>query len=286
MELNSKASTNGSGTVSAQATVLNPAIRSTFWGQLTRNVFSLSTVRKICSVLIFLALWTVVVQFIPNFHQIPSPGQVFMAIFQIKLSIFLFEIVRSLCRVLSGFLLGILIGFPIGVAIGYSRILNYLLFPAVEMVRPIPPISWIPLSVLFFVNIESQIIFLTFYGAFFPTVYNTIGGISGVDIRLPRAAMSFGVNKTQLLFRIILPAASPQIFAGLKIAIGITWLMVVAAEMIASKGGLGYLIWYNHTVMNYPFVFVGMGTIGIVGALCSVGVDRVGKRFTKWLDIF
>jgi NitT/TauT family transport system permease protein len=242
--------------------------------------------RRIGSVLIFLALWTVVVQFIPNFHQIPPPEQVFMAIFKIKLSSFFFEIFRSLYRVLSGFFLGILIGFPIGVAIGYSRILNYLLFPAVEMVRPIPPIAWIPLSVLFFVNIESQIIFLTFYGAFFPTVYNTVGGISGVDIRLPRAGMSFGVSKTQLLFRIILPAASPQIFAGLKIAIGITWLMVVAAEMIASKGGLGYLIWYNHTVMNYPFVFVGMGTIGVIGALCSIGVDRVGKRFTKWLDIF
>ena len=286
MELNHKITTNGSNTVGAQAIALKPPARSKSWEQFKRKVYSLSMVRRICSVLIFLALWTVVVRFIPNFHQIPPPEQVFMAIFKIKLSVFGLEIARSLYRVLSGFFLGIIVGFPIGVAIGYSRIFNSLLFPAVEMVRPIPPIAWIPLSVLFFVNIESQIIFLTFYGAFFPTVYNTVGGISGVDIRLPRAAMSFGVNKTQLLFRVILPAASPQIFAGLKIAIGITWLMVVAAEMIASKGGLGYLIWYNHTVMNYPFVFVGMGTIGVVGALCSVGVDRMGKRFTKWLDIF
>ncbi len=286
MELNDKTTTNGSNTTGAKAIALKPSGLSKSWEQFKRKVFSKSMVRRICSVLIFLALWTIVVQFIPNFHQIPPPEQVFMAIFKIKLSVFGMEIVRSLYRVLSGFFLGILVGFPIGVAIGYSRIFNSLLFPAVEMVRPIPPIAWIPLSVLFFVNIESQIIFLTFYGAFFPTVYNTVGGISGVDIRLPRAAMSFGVNKTQLLFRVILPAASPQIFAGLKIAIGITWLMVVAAEMIASKGGLGYLIWYNHTVMNYPFVFVGMGTIGVVGALCSVGVDRMGKRFTKWLDIF
>jgi NitT/TauT family transport system permease protein len=286
MELNVKTTASGSNTAGAQAIALKSSARSKSWEQFKRRVFSVSMVRGVCSVLIFLALWTVVVQFIPNFHQIPRPEQVFLAIFKIKLSVFGLEILRSLYRVLSGFFLGILVGFPIGVAIGYSRILGYLLFPAVEMVRPIPPIAWIPLSVLFFVNIESQIIFLTFYGAFFPTVYNTVGGISGVDIRLPRAGMSFGVSKTQLLFRIILPAASPQIFAGLKIAIGITWLMVVAAEMIASKGGLGYLIWYNHTVMNYPFVFVGMGTIGVVGALCSVGVDRLGKRFTKWLDIF
>ena len=286
MELNYKTTANGSNTAGAQAIVLKSSDRSRSWEQFKKKVFNLSMVRGVCSVLIFLALWTVVVQFIPNFHQIPPPDQVFLSIFKIKVSVFGLEILRSLYRVLSGFFLGIIVGFPIGVAIGYSRILSYLLFPAVEMVRPIPPIAWIPLSVLFFVNIESQIIFLTFYGAFFPTVYNTVGGISGVDIRLPRAGMSFGVSKTQLLFRIILPAASPQIFAGLKIAIGITWLMVVAAEMIASKGGLGYLIWYNHTVMNYPFVFVGMGTIGVVGALCSVGVDRIGKRFTKWLDIF
>lgn len=284
--MNHETTAKGANAAGVQAMVLEASDRSNSWGKFKRKVVSWSMARRISSVVIFLAVWAVVVQFIPNFKQIPPPDQVFMAIFKIKLSAFGLEIVRSLYRVLSGFFLGIIVGFPIGVAIGYSRVLNNLLFPAVEMVRPIPPIAWIPLSVLFFVNIESQIIFLTFYGAFFPTVYNTVGGISGVDIRLPRAAMSFGVNKTQLLFRVILPAASPQIFAGLKIAIGITWLMVVAAEMIASKGGLGYLVWYNHTVMNYPFVFVGMGTIGVIGALCSVGVDRMGKRFTKWLDIF
>jgi NitT/TauT family transport system permease protein len=284
--MNSNSAVQSSNAASAQEAVWKPAVKRSSWDQLKRKVINLSTTRKICSVLIFLALWTAVVQFIPDFKQIPAPGQVFLAIFKIKIGVYFIEIIRSLYRVLAGFFMGILIGFPLGVAIGYSRVFNYLFFPAVEMVRPIPPIAWIPLTVLFFVNIESQIIYLTFYGAFFPIVYNTIGGISGVDIRLPRAAMSFGVNKTQLLFRVILPAASPQIFAGLKIAIGITWLMVVAAEMIASKGGLGYLVWYNHTVMNYPLVFVGMGTIGVIGALCSVGVDRMGKRFTKWLDIF
>jgi NitT/TauT family transport system permease protein len=260
--------------------------KSGSWSKFRKKLISLSTLRRISSVLIFLGLWGAVVQTIPNFHQIPGPWKVFLALFNISPNLYLMEIVRSFLRVLAGFILGAAVGFPIGVAIGYSRIFNYMLFPAVEIFRPIPPISWIPLSVLFFVNIESQIVFLTFYGAFFPIVYNTISGISNVDIQLPRAAMSFGVSKTQLLFRVILPAASPQIFAGLKIAVGITWLMVVAAEMIASKGGLGYLTWYNHTVMNYPMVFIGMGTIGVVGALSSLGIDRIGLRFTKWMDIF
>ena len=113
-----------------------------------------------------------------------------------------------------------------------------------------------------------------------------MGGIAEVDIRFPRAAMSFGVSRVQLLYRVILPAAMPQIFTGMKVAIGITWLMVVAAEMIASKGGLGYLTWYNHTVMNYPQVIVGMGVIGICGALSSVAIDMVGKRVMKWREIF
>jgi NitT/TauT family transport system permease protein len=238
------------------------------------------------SVVLFLLAWTILVQFIGQFHQIPTPAAVFGALFQLKLGVIFTEILRSFLRVLAGFLLGLLIGFPLGVAIGYSRIANYLLFPAVEMVRPIPPIAWIPLTVLFFIQIESQIVFLTFYGAFFPIVYNTMGGISEVDIRLPRAAMSFGVSKLGMLWKIILPAAMPQIFTGMKVAIGITWLMVVAAEMIASKGGLGYWVWYHHTVMEYPMVILGMGIIGLCGALCSVAIDIIGNHFMKWRNIF
>ena len=119
-----------------------------------------------------------------------------------------------------------------------------------------------------------------------PIVYNTMGGISEVDIRLPRAAMSFGVSKFGMLWKVILPAAMPQIFTGMKVAIGITWLMVVAAEMIASKGGLGYWVWYHHTVMEYPMVILGMGIIGLCGALCSVGIDLIGNRMMKWRNIF
>ncbi|MBU1712338.1 MAG: ABC transporter permease [Proteobacteria bacterium] len=259
---------------------------SNLWKQVRKTVANWTTVRRIMSVLLFLLAWTILVQFTGQFHQIPTPAAVFAALFQLKLGVIFTEIFRSFLRVLCGFLLGLLIGFPIGVAIGYSRIANYLLFPAVEMVRPIPPIAWIPLTVLFFINIESQIVFLTFYGAFFPIVYNTMGGISEVDIRLPRAAMSFGINRMGMLWKIILPAAMPQIFTGMKVAIGITWLMVVAAEMIASKGGLGYWVWYHHTVMEYPMVILGMGIIGLCGALCSVGIDVIGSHFMKWRNIF
>lgn len=255
---------------------------SQFWMQFQRKFVNWSLVRKILSMVIFILFWTILVQFIDYFHQIPTPKAVFLAIFELPVPVVLKNIGISFFRVLGGFFVGVLIGFPVGVAIGYSRILNHLIFPSFEMVRPIPPIAWIPLTVLFFINFESQAIFLTFYGAFFPIVYNTMGGISEVDICLPRAAMSFGVGKKLMLWKVILPAAMPQVFTGMKLAMGITWILVVAAEMMSNKGGMGYYVWYNHAVMDYPHVVLAMGIIGLCGAICSVGVGVVGNYFTRW----
>lgn len=256
------------------------------WKKLRRKVLNWTSIRRIFSIVLFILVWTIIVHSAPNFQQIPSPLAVLGALLQIDPVFLITETARSIMRVMSGFFIGLLIGFPLGVAIGYMRIAGYLLFPAIEMIRPIPPIAWIPLTVLFFVNVESQIIFLTFYGAFFPIVYNTMGGISEVDIRLPRAAMSFGVDKKGMLWKVILPAAMPQIFTGMKVAIGITWLMVVAAEMIASHGGLGYYVWYHHTIMEYPRVILGMAIIGLSGAVSSLIVDMIGSYFMKWRNIF
>lgn len=259
---------------------------SPFFRQLKRTFVNWSLFRKGMSFVLFLLIWSLIVVAVKYFHQIPTPKAVLLALFEIPLNNILLNMAKSFFRVLAGFFLGIIIGFPLGVIIGYSRVMKCLIFPAFEMVRPIPPIAWIPLSVLFFINIESQIVFLTFYGAFFPIVYNTMGGISEVDIRLPRAAMSFGLDRKRMLLKVILPAAMPQIFTGMRLAIGITWILVVAAEMMANKGGMGYYVWYNHTVMDYPHVVLGMGIIGLCGALCSIGINAVGNYFTRWRRIF
>ena len=262
------------------------AIESQFWKQVGKAFLNWSFFRKVMSFVLFLGVWSLVVIAVDYFQQIPTPKAVFFALFEIPVSVVLINMAKSFIRVLAGFFLGILIGFPIGVAIGYSRVAKNLIFPAFEMIRPIPPIAWIPMSVLFFIHIESQIIFLTFYGAFFPVVYNTMGGIAEVDIRLPRSAMSFGLDRKRMLWKVILPAAMPQIFTGMKLAMGITWILVVAAEMMANKGGMGYYVWYNHTVMDYPHVVLGMGIIGLCGALCSIGIGAVGNYFTRWQRIF
>ena len=144
------------------------AIESQFWRQLKKNFINWSLLRQIMSFVLFLGLWSIIVVLVNYFHQIPTPKAVLMALFDLPVSVVFINILKSLARVLAGFFLGILIGFPMGVAIGYSRVAKNLIFPAFEMIRPIPPIAWIPLSVLFFVHNESQIVFLTFYGAFFP----------------------------------------------------------------------------------------------------------------------
>lgn len=238
-----------------------------------------------CSFLLLLAAWYLVVS-LPGLQRFPDPPAVFRAAAALEAGPFLVEAVRSLLRVGAGFVLASLVGIPLGIAIGHWRTIRYLVFPAVEVLRPIPPIAWIPLSILFFVHIESQIIFLTFYGPFFPIVYNTISGVSGVDTNLIRASRSLGANEWQVFRRIVLPASLPHVFTGLAVAMGITWLMLIAAEMIAARGGLGYLTWEAYTTFNYAMIFVGMGAIGILGALSSALIRLIGRKAMPWRSRF
>jgi NitT/TauT family transport system permease protein len=247
-----------------------------------RRVFTGRTILlPACSFLILLGLWQLSVS-LPTTRRIPGPLAVLQAMRTIDPALYGLEAVRSLLRVLAGFVIAAAVGIPLGIMIGSSRWIRELTFPAIEFLRPIPPIAWIPLSVLFFTRIESQIVFLTFYGAFFPILYNTMGGVASVDPAFVRAARSLGANSRQVFHRIVFPAALPSIFTGLTIAMGVTWLMVIAAEMIASRGGLGYLTWEAYTTLNYPLIFVGMGMIGIVGALSSVAIRLFGRRLMRW----
>lgn len=233
------------------------------------------------SLLLVVLVWTVLAS-LPAARKIPGPIAVLHAAIAVDAATYLRATGTSLLRVLAGFLLGAAVGIPLGIAIGYWRLFRDLTFPAIEFLRPIPPIAWIPLSILFFTNVEAQIVFLTFYGAFFPIVYNTVEGVAGVNRILVRAARSLGASELQVFRRIILPAAKPPIFTGLTIAMGVTWLMVVAAEMIAARGGLGLLTWEAYTTLNYPLIFVGMALIGVVGSLSSVVIRLIGRRTMRW----
>ena len=127
-----------------------------------------------------------------------------------------------------------------------------------------------------------MIIFLTFYGAFFPIVYNTVAGVSNIRATYVRAGQSLGASKWTLFWEVVLPAALPVIFTGLYIAIGVAWLMVVAGEMIANKGGIGALTWQSYQTTQYPMIFVGMASIGVLGYLSSLVVRGVARLVIRW----
>ncbi len=233
------------------------------------------------SFVLLVMLWLALVS-LPGLERVPGPGSVLRAALALSPGPFLAEAGRSLVRVGAGFVIAVLVGIPLGVAIGCWRPVRYLAFPPVEALRPIPPIAWIPLSILFFVSVEAQIIFLTFYGAVFPITYNTIAGVAGIDARLIRAARSLGASEWHVFRFIVLPGTMPHIFTGLSVAVGITWLMVIAAEMIAARGGLGYLTWEAYTTFNYPLIFVGMAAIGVLGALSSALLRWINRRIMPW----
>jgi NitT/TauT family transport system permease protein len=150
------------------------------------------------------------------------------------------------------------------------------------MLRPIPPVSWIPLAIIWFGIANKPAIFLVFLGAFFPILMNTVHGVKTADRNLLRAAAMAGANQAQLLRFVILPAAMPSIFSGLRIAIGSAWMLTVTAEMVAVKSGLGYTLWDSYYFLRYDMVIAAMISIGLLGYLADLGLKLVMNSVLRW----
>ncbi len=197
----------------------------------------------------------------------------------------------SFSRVLSGFLVAQLVGIPLGLAMATSRSFFNTFFPVFDVLRPIPPLAWVPASIIFWPTQEMSIAFVTFLGAFYIVVLNVIGGARSIDVRYFQAAQSMGSSGWDIFKRIILPGTLPSIFTGAAVGAGITWEVVVAAEMISGGGntmggggggGLGFFIWNSYIGYAYPQIIVGMISIGIAGYITSSAIRYIGKYFTPW----
>jgi NitT/TauT family transport system permease protein len=198
----------------------------------------------------------------------------------------------SFFRVMAGFLAAMLIGIPFGLLLAVSRTAFGTGFPVFEVLRPIPPLAWVPASILFWPTQEMSIAFVTFLGAFFTIVINVVGGARSIDIRYFQAARSMGSSQSDIFWRIILPGTLPSIMVGSAVGMGITWEVVVAAEMISgggsqiggtSGGGLGFFIWNSYVGGSYEQIVVGMISIGIAGFISSELLRALGRRVTPWL---
>ena len=241
--------------------------------------------RGLSAVVGFFVLWELLVRFeLAGFGSIPSPIEVTATFFAEYLPDprYWYSWWASFERVLWGFVMAQLIGIPLGLFLGTSRTFNHLFYPVIEVLRPIPPLAWVPLSILFWPTTELSIIFICFIGPFFIIVINIHDAIKGVKKEHLWLAMSLGASSSQIFRRVILPSVIPSIAVGMTLGIAVTWNVVIAAEMIASDSGLGRLTWEGYVSHTGPVVVIGMISIGIAGYLSTLIVDWVEKRMMPW----
>lgn len=233
-------------------------------------------------------------KYLPWIGAVPAPTDVFKAFLGVMGQAGYWQSwYMSFQRVLGGFVAAMLIGIPYGLMLAVSRTAHGINFPVFEALRPIPPLAWVPASIIFWPTQELAIMFITFLGAFYTIVINVVGGAQSIDGRFFQAAQSMGASKWDIFKRIVLPGTLPSIVVGSAVGMGITWEVVVAAEMISgggsqmggSGGGLGFFIWNSYVGGSYEQIVVGMISIGIAGFASSELLRWLGFRVTPWLRV-
>lgn len=267
--------------------------------QLRKKLLSRATLRAVISLFVFVALWEAGSRSaqwlgvsLPWIGQVPPPS----AVLNVWVGLlgdagYWQSWYASTARVLVGFVAAMVIGIPLGLFMAVSRLVNGVVFPTFEVLRPIPPLAWVPAAIIFWPTQELSIAFVTFLGAFYTVVINVLDGAKSIDIRYFQAARAMGASQWNIFRRVVLPATVPSIVVGAAVGMGITWNVVVAAEMISgggggqggSGGGLGFFIWNSYVGGSYEQIVVGMISIGIAGYICSDLLRLAGGFFTPWL---
>ncbi len=188
----------------------------------------------------------------------------------------------SVQRVYGGFLLAVVLAVPLGLMIGRFPLLKAMLDPTLSLLRPVPVTAWLPLSMIFFGLGPKSAIFLVFLGAFYPILLNTIFGVKSVDDKLFEAAAMLGCNGSQLFRSVVIPAATPQIFNGLRLGLGFAWILIVVGEMTGVPEGLGAVIMDGRTLSRTDLVITGMIVIGITGFLSDRLIVLANNYLLKW----
>jgi len=219
-----------------------------------------------------------------RFQNIPSPGDVLTeAVALFGSASFYVHILASLERIWLGFAIATVLGVGLGLVIGWSTLAADVLFPPIELLRPIPAVAWVPISIMLWPTERSSIVFITTLGAFFPIVLNTIHGVEGIDRQLVRAATCLGAGRAAIFREVVLPGALPSIVTGLSVGMGVSWICLISAEMISGQFGVGYFTWVAYGIVKYSQIVVGMLTIGVLGMLSSLVIRLVGARCMPWL---
>ena len=233
---------------------------------------------------VLVAIWWAIVRYTES-AIFPTPWGVVTGTLELARDGTLWQhIGASLMRVGAGFGIAVLFAIPLGLWMGWVRGAFVTLNPLFQILRPISPIAWIPIAILWFGVGNASPIYLIFIASVFPMIVQTTAGVHTIEKRYLRAAENFGVSRTKLFLQVVFPATLPQIIVGMRIGLGVAWLVVVAAEMIALRSGLGYLIIDSRNAGNrYDLVIAGMIIIGLIG-LALDGIMRLfeGMKIVRW----
>jgi len=239
------------------------------------------------SLTLFLAAWHLATTYRLDLHirfvNVPTPDSVLRrALIAFNDPRFIEHIAMSLQRIMAGFTLAGLVAIPLGITMGRFLTLRWLVSPVIEVLRPIPAIAWVPMSIMLWPSNEESIVFITFLGAFFPILINTLHGVNAIDPALIRASRSLGAGEAALFRHVFLPGALPHIFTGLTVGMGVAWVSLIAAEMISGQFGIGYFTWEAYALVQYPDIVLGMVLIGVLGLLSSGLIRLAGHLVMPW----
>ena len=244
-------------------------------------------------ILIFFAGWYLftflLIKFDRNISVFPYPHKVladfgYLLIHPIDGYTLIDHAWASFLRVLLGFLYAFMIAVPLGIVTGSNRILEKVFHPIIDILRPIPPIAWIPFAVIVFGLGAQSYSFIIFMGAFFPLFQNVYDGTKRLNPLYKEVALSLGAKRSDIIWEILLPGVSPNIVTGMKTSLGVGWMSVIAAEMMGLIGaGIGYFINYMKTIGLYSYMMAGMLMIGIVGLLLEASFKLLEKTLLKWM---
>jgi NitT/TauT family transport system permease protein len=251
------------------------------WGLLRAMIFAA------LSLMLFIAVWHLLTKYRVNiyvrFVNVPSPEQVLArAARALHDPRFFAHVALSCRRIAIGFVLASIAAIPLGLLMGRFRLIREWIFPVTEVLRPIPAIAWVPMSIMLWPSNEESIVFITFLGSFFPILVNTLHGTSMVDPVLVRAAQCLGARETSIFKEVYFPAALPHVFTGLTVGMGVAWVSLIAAEMISGQFGIGYFTWEAYSLVQYPDIALGMICIGVLGLGSSAAIRGIGVLVMPW----
>ena len=256
------------------------------WGARDALAWMARSAAKAIPLAVLFLVWEVASRRDPDLAlMLPPPSEVFTAAVElVRQGTLQRDVLASLRRVFVALGFATAIGLPFGLLLGMSKRLSWFFEPIINFFRPIPPLAWIPLSILWLGISEAQNEFIIFLGAFFPILLNSVQGVRQVDRQLVRAARTLGASPLAIAWTVLVPGALPSIFVGFRVGTGIAWMALVAGELVAASSGLGYLIMQGRLLFRPDYIIVGMVVIGLIGLFLDFVIRLAQGWIMRWQE--